>query len=551
MAKKKTKSGTASTQATNDVIRSLGMVAGRSLIARIWPNEPIIPRAQSVLRIKCPIHDDSNPSMDIDFVKGTIHCYGCNYHTNSIFRFLQDAKGWLFREALEQVRQHATTKLFSDTTTKELDGYDVHQTATRLFGDVCNAHLLNLLSPTSALPEYTDIVRIAASSTVKWLFEERKRNADFASRLPYGIVPPRHIFDKLLLTWFDRDLERRQVLERPLMDKTFKEQVAAKIDEFWQKIDSSFIHAVCFVTGYSLTEPGRIRLRRPNVPKSEALKVLPGFTPDSPNGFFGLYVPHLAGLASTDRQNGLEYYLVEGEMDTLAAMEGVFAAAKTGVIFIASCGTANDIDALSSAGITQIRAVSDEPHDNFGKGDVWVQDRLTTASDVEVSVFSRWETFRQAAPMAKDPDEVIQTLGFRRFYEVVVEGGRTSYRNATEWAIDKIQEEISSKQIESDNARAMTEIAGRYGQCVRHPASQAAFIDKVATLFGVAPGPLRQEIVQARDTEESFRLRITERMRYEYQPLYFEASTRGHVLTMFHKQQIGRASCRERVSSPV
>jgi len=58
----------------------------------------------------------------------------------------------------------------------------------------------------------------------------------------------------------------------------------------------------------------------------------------------------------------------------------------------------------------------------------------------------------------------------------------------------------------------------------------------VAQLFGLPPGPLRQEIVQARDTEESFRLRITERMRYEFHPMYFETSARGHVMTMFHKQ---------------
>lgn len=536
MAKKKVKAhGALSSQFTSDVLKTLGVVSGRNLITRLWPDGKVTIRAQGVLRLCCPIHSDGTPSLDIDFIKGMIYCHGCCYYTSSLFRFLQDAKGWNFRESLEEIRQHTAAKLFSDAASKELDGFDAHQFATRVMGDVFNTHLQNLISPRPAAPEYTEVVMTAAKSTLEWLFTERKRDMDYVSRLPYGVVPPQHIFEKLMVGWFDRDAEKRLLAPQPLMDKTFKDMIVARIKELWATITSNFIHAVSFTTGYGLTQPGRIRLRRPYVPKNEGLHVLPGFDPDAPNGYYGLYSPFSTARNAAGKELPFEFYLVEGEMDATACMEGVLRENKTGVVFMASCGTAGDTDELWDAGVHRLHLISDEPSEEFGKGDKWAMDRFKSAVQVEATVFSKWDVFQAEAPAAKDPDEVIQTLGFPRFYSQVVSNAPAQYRTATEWAIDRIHEDASNRKIDPDNARALTEIAGKYGQCVRHPASQSAFIDRVSKLFNLASGPLRQEIVQAQDTEESFRLRITERMRYEFHPMYFEMSSRGHVMTMFHK----------------
>lgn len=546
MAKKKVKApgGPRSAQYTSDVLKSMGIVAGRSFLTRVWPDRQISNRGSSTLLLRCVVHDDNTPSMNVDFVRGSIKCFGCNFFTTSIFELMREAKGWSYRETAEQLRQHTTVKLLSDAASKEMQEYEVHLAATAEFLAASNTHLQNLLAPPPDKPYYTETLLAAARPTLEWLFKERGRDRDLVSRMPYGVLPPRHVFDELVKERNNAQILRRQQLGQPLVEKEFREAVLAKIDELWKAVDSAYIHAVVFVTGYSLTSPGRIRLRRPGVPKSEGLTVLPGAYPDAPNGYFGLYCPARFATYVGQREGSLAAYMIEGEMDALACLEGLDHSGKSGVLFLASCGSANDTDALAEAGINRVRLVSDEPG-ALGNGDAWVAERLRTASEVDATVFSRWRELRAKAPEAKDPDEVIRAAGFAHFYDTVVTNARGAYRSATEWAVDKISDEIEVKHVDRANARAITEIAGRFGQCVNHPASQAAFIEHVAQLFHIAQGPLRQEIVQARDTEESFRLRITERMRYEFHTMYKETSAKGHVMTLYHKRD------RERVRFPM
>ena len=532
--KKKTQAGGLAPRSSSDVIRSLGIVSGKTLLEGIWPERQINKRSQSALRLPCPIHGDADPSMDINFVDGFVHCFGCHYHTNSLLQFFKDAKGWSHKESIERLRQFPTVKLFSDSVTKELVDRDIYTTATELLFSISNQYPQYLLCGEGSFEGITATIIEAAQPALDWLFETRKHDKELISQMPYGILPPGHIQPKLIEEWFNQDVLKRQRLDQPLMEKSFREKVLECLQTMLKDVDGSWVNSIVFVTGYSLTTPGRIRLRKYNVDKAEGLKVLPGFEEGDPNGFFGLYSPLFAGFSERSA-NALPVFLVEGENDALSIMEGMRKAGKADALILASCGTANETDQLLDAGIKRVYLISDEPSPELGKGNEWVRARLTSAVEVEAFVFARWADLSNEAPNAKDPDDAVHAIGFDKFYQLVLSDVRNRYQTATDWALDRINEEIRSRHLEADDVRGITEISGRFGQCVAHPAVQSAFIERVAQIFNIAPGPLRQQIVQAHDTEEAFRLRITERLRYELYPICKETHAKGQIVTTYHR----------------
>lgn len=63
----------------------------------------------------CPFHDDKNPSMSINSLKGFYHCYACNAG-GDVFKFVQDYEKLGFQEAVEKV---AAWNNFALSYTKE------------------------------------------------------------------------------------------------------------------------------------------------------------------------------------------------------------------------------------------------------------------------------------------------------------------------------------------------------------------------------------------------------------------------------------------------
>jgi len=532
--KKKTLAGSPGPRSSSDIIRSLGIVSGKTLLEGVWPERQINRRSQNILRFPCPIHGDADPSMDIDFIEGFIYCYGCHYHTRSFLQFFKDAQGWSFKETIERLRQYPTVKLFSDTVTNELVDRDIHSTATQIMGTIDNQYLQYLISGEGSFEGITTAIIEAAQPVLDWLFGTRRLSKELAYQMPYGLLPPGHIQTKLIEEWFNQDVVRRQQLNQPLMEKTFREKVVERIDAMLKDVDGSWMNSVVFITGYSFTAPGRIRLRKHNVDKAEGLKILPGFEDGDPTGFFGLYSSSFSGFSEKSAQ-ALPVFMVEGEFDALSIMEGMKKAGKANALVIASCGTANETDQLIDAGIKKIYLISDEPSAELGKGNEWTRSRLTSAIAVDAFVFSRWTDISSEAPTAKDPDDAVHALGFDKFYQLAMSDIRAKYQTAIDWSLDRINDEIRSRRVSADDVRSITEIAGRYGQCVAHPAVQSAFIERVAQLFNISPGPLRQQIVQAHDTEEAFRLRITERLKYELYPICKETSAKGQMVTTYHR----------------
>lgn len=59
---------------------------------------------------KCPFHDDTNPSLSVDFKEGVWHCFGCD-KSGDVFSFIQELEKLSFNEAVEKLAEEVGIRL--------------------------------------------------------------------------------------------------------------------------------------------------------------------------------------------------------------------------------------------------------------------------------------------------------------------------------------------------------------------------------------------------------------------------------------------------------
>lgn len=507
------------------------------LAHRLWPQNRVHRRSGTAIRMNCPLptHGETTPSFDIDAGEHIIKCYGCNYVTRNLLQFLSDTKGWSFRESISQIHSITGVRLVPDRVEKSLEALDVHQQALITIYEVANGYMTACLARREQADtegDFTEAAMRAVEPALRWLFDERKHLIAYAANAPYGILPSPEMLRRMADELLSIKSSRLYAAEVTTFDKAKRAAIMERIVKLTEHLDTSWTNAALFITGYGLTTPGRIRLRRfPYTSKNECMTILDGFADnDDPVGFFGLYSPNHSTMLPADA-NSRFFLGVEGENDALTVAEHLAARGVGGITVYAFCGNGNETDLLAEAGVRRTFIVSDEPG-ALGDGKKFIYGRLTSAIQVDVRIFSRWE----GLPNAKDPDDAIHLHGFDRFYELVCSGAafRHNYQTAEQWALEGALDQAST--VPEDDTRGRVAAAVEYGRCVRNPIALALYVESASTALKLPAGPLRQEIVKAKDTERGFIARTVETIRSEFLPLYHEPNAKGGTLHLHHKR---------------
>ncbi len=516
----------------NKLLVLIGPTNLYSFLTKNFTNQKIIWRNTNAIRMCCPIHEENTPSCDIDILSNKIHCYGCGYSTKNLLKFLSDSIGWTYAESAQKIYAQTNIKVFNEKYLINLEELEIHQYATAFLMKACNKYAkdciqykLNGVSPDPDL--YDENTLIVVEPALKWLFKERKHNPDLIGYLPYGILPPFSIAEYLCKNIIEIHNEQLRNNKKPIFTFPRVKAIVEYIHATLSSVDALWVNSVSFHTGYSLNTPGRIRLRKPNNLKE--IHALPGFEESDSIGFFGLYDPN--NVYSPQDIKSLVPYIVEGENDAISWMEKLLEIGKKDVIIFATGGNQNNLDDLCEIGFEKIRLISDDPIS--GNGNEYIKNRLSTAFNINVKIFNKWELFRQ--PGIKDLDQVLQVKSVQKVNEILVDGASYNFISIDEWA--KVQALSDYAEIEDPtDVREKTRIASEYGKLVKHPAIQAQYVKTISNIFEIHAGAVQQDILKTQDTEESFILRIMETLKRDFFILFKEDDLKDILLILFHKE---------------
>lgn len=513
----------------------------KTLIEQTFPEHRVTQIGSTAIKVNCLAgsftnHIDNNPSMYVDVSRGTIKCKACNYFSRNLLQLFQDARGWSYRETLSQILTYTGKRLVSEKIEGDVEAYDIHNTAVSTLLWVCTTYAQRLLAP-PVDPEdrknYDDIALHAAEPVLQWLFQHRGHKPEILGQMPYGIWPPQH----LTLSYAEERLNALADAQYSRFQNTFltpdrRGKILERIKAIAEPAGSEWTNAVAFFNGHGMRTPGKIRLRRAQIDNEMDgnYLTLPGFTPDEPIGYFGLFAQHLSGLDPSEAK-ALRFYLVEGENDAISAQEQFLALGTTGYVFLASNGSHNDLDALIAAGLDTVYVVSDHP--TRGKGDAWLRGRLLTGAEIGVKVFRGWSALDAVGSTIKDPDAVIQAGGFDLFRRTLIDEVDKWFVPVDVWALDRALEEAAT--LGPDDVRERTALAVSYGETVRNAAQLSQFIERVCERLRLTPAIVRGMIVRSKDDEQSFIARILDVMNRLFHPLFKEDTSRGAVLYLHHR----------------
>lgn len=547
MAKKSAKKagGNAAYTNGNTLFARLDVSGIRLLIQRLFPvmttgaQRRVNAHGVGAVMTNCimPDHQDDTPSLLIDCGRGFAQCFGatCNYHSKNLLKLLQDATGWSYKEVVTQIHTATGMRVVTGRAEAELNELDKHQLATVVAMQACNEHMQRCVNPPDHGPyvkDYSPVFLQVVQHTLDWFFVQRGRDPAYIQYLPYGMLPSQEMLTKfcvdILKTKADEQLARGITTFTP----EYREDVMKHIESMFSEVDASWVHCITFHTGYGLTTPGRIRLRKPSDDKDDGTRTLPGFNEDDPVGFFGLYLPSYRTFTMRDIAD-MAFVVQEGEHDTLSLAEGALRTGKVGVRFLGAIGTHNPnaLDQLASAGISRVLLYGDEPSPDYGKGEDWCHYVLGTSSKVEARVFTGWPLLKEGMP--KDPDEAVRIHGFDKVYDLLV-GPNARFTTAEKWAVDRVREKTF--EYGDDDVREKVRWALHYGKCVQNPISFAIYLDQVSKLLGIPPGPLRQEITKTSFTEEGYIARLADVLNDQLHKVYREEFAHTpSTLFVFHK----------------
>ena len=520
-----------------DLFKRVDIAALARFVERVLPgSDPRYATAQS-LRMHCVLHGhpDIHPSFVVDFRRGLAQCRPCQYRTRNLLQLFQDSRlGWGYGQTLRELQAATGARLVPERLEAQYEKLDQHRDAVRLVAWAVNHYLVNLLSPPPNDPTYNALARKTAEPTLHWLFEARGHKRELVAGRPYGVWPP-------LATLCD--LAEQRILE--LSSAAYvaegagrfppdrRKKVLDRVKALGEAAGPEWSHAVVYITGHDLTTPARVRLRRPDADntKDGNILVLPGYTPDEPNGYFGLYRPDREGSARVEGED-VRLLVVEGENDETTIDEGLAEHQVPGWLPVATCGLANDTDTLLHAGFDTAYFLHDHPSPGRGNGEVWLRDRLINCTQVQALVFNGWDALVAGNGLIKDPDDVVRALGFAHFRAHVLDHAKVAFVTCDEWAFQRARVEAH----DAEGVLERTAIAARYGECVGHPAQLAAYLDRIGAVLDIAPAVIRSQIVKGQDDEPGFLRRLVDTLTHDLYLLYKEDTAKGPRVFAYHRE---------------
>lgn len=520
----------------------------RLLFEQLFPDRRVTQRGPSTLLMNCvhPRHVDSRPSFYVYANINYAECKACNYRTRNPLELLRDSLGFSYIESLSRIQEITGHRVASEKIAKQLEGLDINQQAVRYVGEAMNEHLQLLIMymeqgvAVSGRDSvyYNDSLFHGVKPTLEWLFRKRQLSPDKVPYLPYGIVPSGPLCEEHVNRLLNKDWEYyyRSGAPPSAYTKERKELIAKGAKELFAQVPVEYSHAVGFMTGHSPNTAGRLRLRRVNnndTSKDHHFWNTPAYNNNEPLGFVGLYSPRRSPVNRQDADM-IRTVVFEGEIEMLRYQEHVIENSIPDTQCLATSGSINDLDALYTAGVTNVDIVPDHPDPRYGRGEEWLKGRLGTAFHLRTRVFSGWEPMRGDVIAVKDPDDVLSHYGWAHARKFLFDEVAKNFESSDIWASRRAIED--GIQISEDDTRGRLSKAAEYGQCVRHPALLSNFVTKVSQALGLAPAPLRSEIVKANDDEAGFIARVVETLTHEFVPLYKHDSARGGVLELFHRQ---------------
>jgi len=531
----------------NTLFERLQVSKLRHLFEQVFPEKKITQRGASSLLLNCvdPKHEDRKPSFCVFPNINYCVCKSCGFRTNNLLELFRVALGFSYTESLLKIHEITGVRVANDKVTKQLEKLDIHQQSTRFFGEICNQHLINLISyhlhknPVEAddQPYYTDALVVTLRPVLDWLFTERHLDPDKAAYLPYGVMPSETLFLALAKRIIEAawEIKLRAGATSSAYTKERRLAILSRLTEMHREVPAEQLHAVTFHTGYSTNTPGRIRARRVtrDVGTDNNFWMLPGFTDRDPVGYLGLYSPNATGLRRVDPER-TRVLVVESEISMLAAQEKVIEHSIPDLMFVASAGSNNETDMLHSAGFQAADLLMDHPDPAFGRGEDQIKIRLMSAMQLQTRVFIGWEGFRGDILTVKDPDDVLQHHGWSHFRKFVIDEADTHFVPADAWASERAIED--GLTVPENNILGRQQKAVEFGACVRHPALLSAFVTRVSAALGIPQGPLRAAIVKVKDDEAGFIARIIETIKSDFAILYKDDLKPG-VLVLFHKRE--------------
>lgn len=545
MAAKKPAPGKSQSQQGKALFARLGVAKARAMFERLFPVVTHSGAKRTTSQVgtdgfytNCvlPGHEDDTPSLYIDCAKGYAECRGapCGYHTTSLLKLLQDAAGWSYKDAVTQVHTATGIRVATGKAEKELEELDEHQQAVASMMEAFNDHLCRCINPPTSedkyASDYSPAYLRAVQPTLDWLYNERGRKKKYAHLMPYGILPT----VELTLKFVGKILEDRATAEMRMgvvtTTKERRARVLTIVESIMRGIDPQWIHCVTFHTGYGISTPGAIRLRKPSNDKTHGTDTVGRLHGEEDSvGFYGLYQPRLKHL--TPKQIADTHVIVvEGENDANAYIEGLLESGKSGVLPLAGIGTHNNLDLLAEAGIERPHLFSDEPSMAYGKGEAWITHMLRESEKCDARVFSGWHLLKDGNP--KDPDDAIRAHGFEKVY-ALTSGPGSQYQTVEAWALDRLNERATEVQ----DVRERLSHAIELGHCVKNSMAFALYLDGASKLAGVPVAALRQELVKTGFTETGYVSRLADAIMNEFHRSYREDGSRGGELYLFHRQK--------------
>jgi len=518
-----------------DLFRKLSIGNLVDLFDKVFPQREVKQVSQQMLLMRCPSpgHTDVHPSCYVDARKGLIQCRSCKYTSLNLLQVFQDCSGWSYSEALKQIQAITGVRVVPEKVQAAYEDLDLHREALRLIAWAVNTHLIRMVAPPEGDTAYDPLAQHAAAGALDWLFTRRGHKKDLVHLLPYGLWPSAtrlmDLCEERLTKIVD---EAYRAGTPPRFTPERREKVLARVTALTAEVTGAeWTNSIAFITGHDFTTPARIKLRRPDLEdkKNGNITVLPGYQGD-PNGYFGLYSPYLSGLSRSDIQY-LRLLVVEGENDALTINELLMEMGITGWLCVASCGNANQTDALLDAGFEEANFLLDHPYEDTGRGELWLRERLISAKKVSCRVFVRWQELRAGNSIVKDPDDAIRLMGGEHFRKVVLDDPANTFVPADAWAIERAIEDGRTLT----EVRERVAIAAKYGECLQDPGQLANYLEKIAQPLEVAQGVVRNTIVQGQDDETGFINRIAQVLKQDLHFLYKEDTPKGAVVHVHHK----------------
>ena len=448
----------------------------------------------------CPWHDDTSPSFRIYLNKGYCKCFGCGKYAWNPVELWAKVKNCPPSAALNELRTLFGISFLSASSSNQLAAWERNQLLKRRICELAHQELVDAIAqPTN--PRYA-----AAQPAVKWLLEDRQLSRDAIHAIDIvGIVPPVAEVMKALDAEGElinaRLLEEAEITAAETGEKkkhTTKFASLATDAQTYLSQAAGWVGCVLFRLDLAPGVIGRLKIRRPYT-HDVIIHLDDAFEEEA--GFFGLgWKPYESLLGHA--QKYVWPYLVEGEFDALTPMvHQILAGGPTFVVIASSgSGTKGYLDNLASLGFEEIYLVGDSP---AGNGEKLIEAWLPHITALRAKIFDGWDRF----PGAKDPDEAVIRHTFPVFQQVLLDVQNTDlFKTPQEWAFERATAEIDDIPVEDIQLRVIK--AAVWGQLLKNPAEQTAYINKCVSTYALPEAILKREIIASGEDEAAFIVRV-------------------------------------------